>query len=50
MPKKIENDLLINESINGKEIIEAMQQDNLEFKENNFEVTLENIAFLKKPT
>jgi hypothetical protein len=50
MPEKIENDLLINESINGKEIIEAIQQDNLEFKENNFEATLEKIALSKKPT
>jgi hypothetical protein len=28
----------------------TIQQDNLEFKESNFEATLENIALLKKPT
>ncbi len=44
-PKKIENDLNKN-----TKTIEAIQQDNLEFKENNFEVTLEKIVLSKKTT
>jgi hypothetical protein len=37
--------LLINKSIHGKEIIEGIQQDNLEFKDNqSFEAKLEKIA------
>lgn len=44
-PKIIENDLNKN-----TKTIEAIQQDNLEFKENNFEARFEKIALSKKPT
>lgn len=36
--------------LKNKEMIKTMQNANLEFKENNFEATLEKIAISKKPT
>ncbi len=33
-----------------QKVFQAIQSDNLEFKENNFEATIENIAISKKPT
>ncbi len=49
-PKKIEKDLFTSETFDSKKTIEVIQKDNLEFKENNFEATLETIAISKKPT
>ncbi len=49
-PKRIENDLFLNEDKENSKIIEAIQEEHLDFKDNNFEATLENIALSKKTT
>jgi len=49
-PRKVENDLFTNEVNKNIKIIEAIQQEGLDFDDNNFEATLEKIALSKKPT
>ncbi len=46
----VQEELFLKENQDGAKIIKAIQQDSLEFKENNFEATLENIVLSKKPT
>lgn len=46
----VQEELFADDIKTNVKIIEAIQQDGLEFKDNNFEATLENIALSKKPT